>query len=285
MGYVMAELNPIQLIGQDAIKSVDLGQSDLPFSSKGLQNQALALTESMANTVAGEIEDLGAGVRSIINQQAPFPGKKIVTFFLLDKNGNLVIPTDGSFQPGYLFNMAVNPSNLNITYPPKSVVPVRTMGGWVLQHWYPDLGSLTAEGIIGTLLQRYNTETKKTPNWNNFKKLIKIYQNNSIAYQPSNLDRNNASFNPTVVCVYDRVTYKGYFENFSYSEEQEQPFTRRYNWSFKFLEMIETQDIVELTRNKLTSLANNGLSSLGAGQTATTVNNFSGQQLNVPFLK
>lgn len=275
----MAEFNPLQLIGNDVAKSVDQSKIPLPFSPNDLGNQALQLSQTVGNTLSSELNELGAGVRSVVNQQLPFPGKKLVTFFLLDSKGNLVQPTDGSFQPGYLFNMAVNPSNLQIMYPNKTVNPVRTMGGWVMQHWFPELGQLTAEGIIGNLLQRYNTETKKTPNWDNFKKLIKVYQNNSVIYQPENTNRNNAAFNPTAVCVYDRVTYRGYFESFNYTEEQDQPYTRRYNFSYKFTDMVETQDIVELTRNKATSAINNALNKSSLGGAASTVNQSSGRQL------
>lgn len=267
----MADFNPLQLIGNDFQQVVDQSKVSLPFSANDLANQGQQLLQSANNAVASEINEIAAGVRAVVNQQLPFPKKKLVTFFLLNKEGNLVSPSDGSFQPGYLFNMAVNPSSFTIEYPQKTINPIRTMGGWVFQHWYPELGSITADGIIGNLLQRYNDDVKKTPNWDNFKKLIKVYQNNGVAYQTGPIGRNSAQFNPTSVCVYDRVTYYGYFSNFSFTEEQEQPWTRKYNFNFKFYDMIETLDIVERTRQGINSSINSVASS-ALGTTAASVN-------------
>lgn len=263
----MSEFNPVELIGNSAQQAVDQAKALPAFSSSNVANSAQTLLQGGQQVLAATLSEVGDRAFSI--QQKLFPAKKLVTFMLYDKNGNLVQPTDASFQPGYAFNMAINPSALTINYPNKSVTPVRTMGGWVLQHWYPELGSLSADGIVGNLLQRWNTDTKQAPRWDSFKKLIRVYQNNGVVYQPSNLDRNNVAFNPVAVCVYDSVTYKGYFENFSYSEEQEQPYTRKYNFSFRFVEMVETENMVELT-SKLSSLAANATGVLNSAQGLAT---------------
>lgn len=269
------DFNPQQVFGDGISKAIDEAKGELPLSSTALENQKRQLFESAGNALASEFNELTAGVRAVVNQQSPFPTKKVMTFFLLDRAGNLVQPTDGSFQPGYLFNMAVNPSSFNVTMPPKSIVPTRTMGGWVVQHWYPEIGTIQVDGIIGNLLQAYNTDIKKTPNWQAFTKLIKVYQNNGVPYQSGTVKRNQAQFNPTAVCVYDRVTYSGYFENFTLQEDETNPYTRKYSFTFKFLDMVETLDIVEKTRRALTGGINNFLGGNNGilTPTATTINN------------
>ena len=252
----MAQFVPID-ITQQASKAIDQVKADLPFDSNSWENQIQQLNQTASNVVASEINDLAGGARTLANQYAPFPAKKLVTFYLLDAQGKLAQTDGSSFQPGYLFNMTVNPSQFNITYPPKTIVPVRTMGGWVLQHWYPDIGTISANGIIGNLLQQYNTDVKKTPNWAGFMKLLTVYQNNGVPYAMNKGQRGTRSFNPVVVCVYDGNTYHGYFENLIFEENQEQPYTRNYTFNYRFVNMLQTQDIVSLTRDKITGVINN----------------------------
>ena len=268
----MSDFNPVQLIGNDTQNVINQSQVSIPFSSNDLQNQSNQLLQSAGNSAASEISELSAGVRAVVNQQLPFPAKKLMTFFLLDKNKALVTPTDGGFQPGYLFNLTVNPSNFNITYPAKSVNATRTMGGWALQHWYPEIGAISADGMIGNLLQRYNSDVKKAPNWQNLAKLLKVFQNNGIPYQTGPITRSTAMFNPTAVLVYDRVTYYGYFENFTLTEDESNPYTRRYNFNYKFLDMIETMDIVSRTSQGIGNAVNAGASGL-LGNTPSSINN------------
>ncbi len=258
-------VNPIQKIGNDTLQAISQSQVNIPFSSTDVSNQGQQLLQSGGNLIASQLNELTAGARAVVNQQLPFPSKKLMTFFLLDKNGTLVTPTDGSFQKGYLFNLLINPSSFQITYPPKTINPVRTMGGWVMQHWYPDLGTINANGIIGNLLQSSNTDVKKTPNWDIFKKLIRVYQNNGVPYKTGPLKRQDTQFNPTAVIVYDRVTYSGFFEAFDFTEEENNPWTRNYNMTFKFVDMIETMDIVERTRQGISSSINSTLANSSIG--------------------
>lgn len=258
-------VNPLLKTGNDSLKAIlpDAGVGG--FSAADIGNQGQQLLQSGGNLIASQLNELTAGARAVVNQQLPFPTKKLMTFFLLDKSGNLVIPTDGSFQKGYLFNLLINPTSFQIAYPPKTINAVRTMGGWVMQHWYPDLGTITANGIIGNLLQSANTDVKKTPNWDIFKKLIRVYQNNGVPYRTGPLKRQDTQFNPTAVIVYDRVTYSGYFENFDFTEEEANPWTRNYNLTFKFVDMVETMDIVERTRQGISTAINSTLASSSIG--------------------
>jgi len=240
------------------------------------KNQTQQIAQAATNAASIEVRDLSAGLLANINSRLPFPGKRIMTFFLLDSNGILATPTDGTFQPGYLFNMSINPTSLKNTLPAKTVNETRTLGGWNLQHWYPELGSISADGIIGNLLQKYNTDVKKTPNWDIFKRLVNVYMNNSVPYAAGvNANRQEAhgKFNPTVVIVYHHVTYKGFFTNFDFDENQDNPWTRNYSFTFKYTEMIETQDIVQSTISSATSAVNKAIGGTALGSLASSVTN------------
>ncbi len=243
----MSEFNPTQLIGNDEIKSIDPMKQLLPFSPNEIVNKSQNILQSTQSNVANFLSQTAD--RAFQTKQKIAPFKKLLTFELYDKDGKLAIPPkDSGYKDGYKFSMKINPSSLNITYPPKTVNAVRTMGGWVLQHWYPELGSLTANGIIGNLLQRWSEDTRTSPRWEDFKKLIAIYQNNSIAFQYGTQTRDETKFNPTVECKYDGIVYEGYFESFNFSEDQDNPYTRNYDFSFKFVSMRDLTNISEITK-------------------------------------
>ena len=271
MGFTDS-FNDLAVKGADAINNIAPNSTNPAVNY--LKDQGQQLVQSATNAASSEIRDLTAGITANINAALPFPSKRLMTFFLLDQNGALAIPTTGTFQPGYLFNLSINPSSFKNTLPAKTVNEVRTLGGWNLQHWYPELGSISADGIIGNLLQKYNTDIKKTTQWDNFKKLINVYMNNSIPYKTGAVNRNtmNALFNPTAVIVYHNVTYYGYFANFDIDENQEQPWTRGYTFTFKYTDMIDTMDIVARTTLGITSSVNQTLTG-SLGGLSTAINN------------
>ena len=213
-----------------------------------------------ANPIIPKLQDfankhIGPGAGRFIQQQSAFPYKKLVSFLLLDKGGSPVTPPVNNpegFQPGYMFKMHVNPSNFNVTVPPKTVAQVRTLGGWKLQHWYPEIGTIAADGIIGNMLERYNRDLKDSAAWRGFRKIMKIYQQNGIPYAPPSSQSNRFSlqrqFAPIVSCFYDRVRYDGYFEALSYTESQDSPHTVSYSLTFRFLQYMDLADIPGLTR-------------------------------------
>ncbi len=268
--------NLVKSVQSDFVKNA---VNQLPFSPIDIGNQLQQFGQFGSNAVANELNELTAGGYAAINQQLPFPGKKLVTFYLNDSNGNMVTPTDNSFQPGYLFNMYVNPSTFNISYPTKQINEIRTMGGWQFQHWYPNIGQIQVNGMIGNMLQKYNTDVKKSPAWDGFKKLLRIYLKNGVVYSSNKgirLDqgKNNREFNPIAICTYDRVSYHGYFENFSLEETQESPYTRNYSFVFKFVDMIDVQDIVEITKDSLTTKFNDTIKSSPFGSLSNSVGSF-----------
>jgi len=246
----MSEIDPLKIIGAKAQEVVDGAKPVLPFSPSDIANTAQTTVQNAQNLVANALSQTGD--RAFNLQQKILPQKKLVTFWLEHNDGKRVIP-EGDFKSGYEFTMKINPSSINFEHPPKTVVPVRTMGGWVLQHWYPELGTLTISGQVGNMLERWNTDTRASNRWKEFQKIIKIYEKNGVSYAASGKNRNSTAFNPVAVCTYEGIMYKGYFETFSFSEEQDQPYTRNYDMILKFTEMTDTGDISALTR--VTSVA------------------------------
>jgi hypothetical protein len=235
-------------------------QSLPPTLSQAVGN-ALPVGQIGSSTIVNNLQRLAnqvvPGAGSLIQQQSAFPYKKQVSFMLLDRNGAPLATPAGNnenFQPGYFFKMFVNPSNFSVTLPPKTIVPVRTLGGWKMQHWYPDIGSIRADGIIGNMLERFNRDLKDSTAWRQFQKLVTVYQQNGVPYSPpgsNNANRQSlqALFAPTAVCIYDRVRYDGYFESFEYTESEETPHTVRYGLNFRFLQYMDLADIPGITRS------------------------------------
>lgn len=187
----------------------------------------------------------------LLKQQSAFPFRKAVSFFLRDRNHQLVQPSDKTFQAGYFFKMHINPSNFVVTLPPKTVVPIRTLGGWKLQYWYPEIGSIKADGIIGNMLEAYNRDLKDSSAWRGFQKLVKVYTQNGIPYTaPGTANRRLAqnAFSPIAVCVFDKNQYEGYFESLEYTESEETPHTIKYSFNFRFVNNLALDDIPGLTR-------------------------------------
>jgi hypothetical protein len=253
----MASINPINLLngGPELLGEV---ADNLPpvLSSRA----GAAAGQIGSNPIITEVQKLAGqtgipGLADIVQQQSSFPYKKPVSFMLKNRDGQLLKPPAGSvdnFKDGYFFKMFVNPSNLSITEPPKTVVPIRTLGGWRVQYWYPDMGTLRADGVIGNMLERYNRDLKDSAAWRGFRKLINIYRTNGVAYlsNPSTASRISlqASFAPIAVCIFDKNQYEGYFENLEYTESEDTPHTIKYSFSFRFLNNIQLDDIPGITR-------------------------------------
>lgn len=233
--------------------------------------------DKFVNNVTNPIQNIGNNLQKFANKlDVPLPRKKTVTFSLLDESGSLVQHNNPNFAQGYMFTLLINPSSFKVTLPPRTVNQVRTMGGWVLQHWYPEIGTISADGIIGNLLQRYNTDVRDTDKWQAFEKLKAVFLNNGIPYQVGPIKRTDKQFNPTAVCVYDQITYSGYFENFDIDENQDNPWTRNYNFTFKFVDMVDTTDMAARTfqgigKGIVSSFAHN-LTGGAFGQTGQAIN-------------
>jgi hypothetical protein len=218
-----------------------------------LKNKIPSLGQAGNNEIVNKLTQTFPGLAPIIQQGSAFPDKKTVTFCLKDRNGALLEP-DGDdaqkYKKGYMFNMYVNPSSLSVTVPAKTINPIRTLGGWRVQHWYPDIGSIKGDGIIGNMLESFNKDLKDSSAWRGFLRLMKVYQKNGIPYYKPGTDRIIAqqNFAPTAVCVYSGVQYEGYFESLDYTESEDTPHTIKYSFSFRYLDAKDTIDIPELTK-------------------------------------
>jgi len=242
----MSELNPLKLIGIDKSEVVDKAKALLPFDPSDIGNSAQEVLNNAQSRIANQLSQVD---RATQIQQKILPHKKEVTFWLENDNGIEV--------PGFRFTMKINPSSITFEQPPKTVVPVRTMGGWILQHWFPELGTLGFSGQVGNMLERWNTDTRQSNRWREFQRIINVYQNNGVAYAPGE-NRNSTPFNPVAVCTYEAKMYKGYFETFSFTEDQDNPYTRNYDFSLKYSQMIDTSDIKALTKvNRFANVAGN----------------------------
>jgi hypothetical protein len=194
---------------------------------------------------------VGTPLQGKIFQQSAFPTKKSVSFYIKGKDGKPFDKVGEGFKPGYFFNMYINPSSMSVSLPPKTINKTRTLGGWNVQHWFPETGSLSFEGIIGNMLERFNSNLKDSDAWRGFKKLMDIYDKNGLPYK--GLDSNDRklaqlNFHPSAVCVYDGVQYDGYFEKLDYVEAEDMPHTIKYNFQFTYLQTMDTKDIETLTQ-------------------------------------
>ncbi len=253
----MGFLNPSNLVSslQKQAKNIDF------IKDSALVNANPQTIQVGNNPIISELQRLGnkvqipgvGGLGQFIPQLSPFPTKKHVLFQLRDRDGNLAKPPPGNldgFREGFTFRMLVNPSNFAITQPPKTVTPVRTLGGWRLQYWYPELGSIRADGLIGNMLERFNKDLKNSDAWRSFRKLLSIYRNNGVRYFPPTVsDRSQAQarFIPRVICFFDKFEYEGYFESMEYTESEETPHTLRYSFTFKFTNVRDLRDMQEMT--------------------------------------
>jgi hypothetical protein len=218
------------------------------------------ITRALQDLATPVIGRQAAGL--VFAQQSAFPDRKFVSFSLLNRNGAYLEPPPPNlegYKPGLTFDMWVNPSNLNITLPPKSVNATRTLGGWKLQHWYPELGSIRGDGIIGNMLERYNRDLKDSTAWRNFVKLLNVYQMNGAQYVNAVAANQNRftvqnQFLPIAMLTFDKITYYGYFESFEYTESEETPHTLKYSFSMKYTSFKDTRDMAIVTRVPGTTL-------------------------------
>ena len=227
----LSSLNPANIVDQARV---------------GLTNSAQHYINEAAQLLPGRI------------RQDPRPPIKTVSFRLLDTQYNPApvntVQAAGFSKPGFQFEMSVNPASWAIAYPQRTVTPVRTLGGWQLQYWFPEMGSITGNGIIGQLLKAFNDVSfKNSIDWNNFNNLLQIYLYNGVGYRTKgpggsfNTSRNNPNFFPIVECIYDGYIYYGYFESFTLTETEDQPFTRSYDFSFKYFDSLDISNLIGLT--------------------------------------
>lgn len=137
----------------------------------------------------------------------------------------------GGEVPDLIFQ--VPPANMEIS---AKKLPTReiTKGGWVEFHGGDDLDMITVNGGIGIIyrldygLVNISEGALDTPAYYFLESLLNTFRNNANSY-----DARGFIYNTGVVTLtYDRVIYKGLFENLSYSETVDKPYDREYNFTF-----------------------------------------------------
>jgi len=126
----------------------------------------------------------------------------------------------------------VNPNSLQETNSQK-IERIQTRGGWVEQHWGPDLVELSASGSTGAFMNIQTGLTsvlrQKTIAWDRYRDLHDLYLNNASVRDPYG----NIVLQGDIMLMYDRGIYLGGFRTFEVEETDDVPFAFSLNWTFK----------------------------------------------------
>lgn len=177
-----------------------------------------------------------------------------IQYDMKDENGNHIS------DPPEL-QMSINPENLEKTYTPL-VSETRTMGGFIEEFWGEELLTITGSGYTQMFFSSKEGLTPKyedTEAYNNFIKLLVVYKNNGKFYYvgtPKNIRSFKANPNRidaigSVFMVYNDIQYKGFFENFIFSEAADKPFFFNYSFTFK---VLKTYGNFTIKNNEFTKL-------------------------------
>lgn len=174
-------------------------------------------------------------------------GKKPVVFDIVGAGGVSVLPEDLRMV------LHVNPRSMQFSY--EHVIEViQTRGGHVEQHFGQSPATIAFENATGGFVRLYSGVTsvtgpgpannrlpastqainiggtrRDTIAYDKYLDLLALYYNNGAVY-----DRNgNIFYQGKVKMSYDGGTYWGYIENFSVSEEVDQPYQFSLSFSFK----------------------------------------------------
>jgi len=151
--------------------------------------------------------------------------------------------------------MLINPTNLDVSYSPV-INETRTLGGFIHEYWGEQLTTLAATGKTAMFIDSEkgltNKNSRTTEAYQNFISLLNIYKNNGKGYFKK-FDTPGLKSNPekisslgVISMFYDGRQYDGYFENFTYTEDAEQPFNLEYSFSFKTIKIYNQLTIDNL---------------------------------------
>lgn len=133
--------------------------------------------------------------------------------------------------------MHVNPQNFSIQHT-KKVERIQTRGGWVEQHWGDELDEISADGSTGAFMNIYTGLTsllrQQTIAWDRYRDLLDLFRNNGSLYDPFGA----VVLQGSVMLMFDRGTYNGFFRSFDVEETDEQPFAFKVSWTFKVTEEL-----------------------------------------------
>ena len=183
------------------------------------QNTNLQNTTNTSASYAQQQAAMAAAIQQLINQMAQTPP----------------------------LQMLVNPKSFKV-----SSEKVIADGNWtrygpqdVVEHWGENQDKLEASGKIAAF-QAIDTTTDATGpgltrtarqyslSYQNFLSLYQIYRNNAGIYIPDPVDltKTNLSVLGSVYIYFDYTMYVGSFDNFTISENDQEPYTLEYSFTF-----------------------------------------------------
>lgn len=167
----------------------------------------------------------------IIDYLSAFTGdKEIALPVVYDDFGNAYyLPTPelsalAQDAPREVFTFDVNPNNVKVVMK-KLEHPIRTLGGWEVQEWGEDTGTLTLIGKIVNLMfdenQQVVTRIQDSTGYKKFLRLRAIYTMDQSTRYAEDTYR--------IGVLYRNDVYVGHFDNFDYSESDTEPFAIDFN--------------------------------------------------------
>lgn len=174
-------------------------------------------------------------------------GKTPVIFDIVGANGVSILPEDLRMV------LHVNPRTMQFSYD-NVIEVIQTRGGHVEQHWGQSPATIAFEQATGGFARLYTGVTsitgpgpansrlpsstqavdiggtrRDTIAYDKYLDLLALYHNNGSVYDRSG----RIYYQGKVKMAYDGGTYWGYIENFTVSEEVEQPYQFSLSFSFK----------------------------------------------------
>jgi hypothetical protein len=162
---------------------------------------------------------------------APKGEKRRVSFNVIEDLG---IPNPGVILPPLY--MQYNPQSWNQTFK-KITTRYQTFSAYVEEYWGDDLDTISASATTGGFIlddQRsiggYTTYNRRdTQSFQKFQDTMDVYANNGNTYDSQGRVIKKGS----IIIFYDPGTYIGYFENFNYTEDANNPYRFTFDFTFK----------------------------------------------------
>ena len=165
---------------------------------------------------------------------------RLVRFTITDSNGNLLR------DPPTLV-MRVNPSSMSWTRE-QLVTPIKTIGGYIIQHWGHQLDEISVEGfspafylnsygVTQKIEGSYGRATGLTSSlsvlsygFNQYLDLLDLYKHNGLSINNMTGEVYDVG---SVLMSYMNVIYTGHFSSFQTTITEENPYSVQYSFVFK----------------------------------------------------
>lgn len=158
-------------------------------------------------------------------------GKRPVVFDLLAADRETSI-----LPPELLLVLHVNPTSMKFSYQ-KNIVRIQTRGGWVEQHWGDSVESIAFDFATGGFVRLTSGLSNKTGTalldeeqarkgrretiaYDKYLDLLGLFKNNGAVYDANG----NIVSQGVVKITFDGGIYKGWFENFSVTDDVQKPY-------------------------------------------------------------